>query len=756
MAVTATTTSVSYAANGSTSSFPVPFKFMASSDLLVTRTVAGVVSSYVLGSHYSVAGAGVDAGGSVDFFDFPVSGTTVTITRSTAATQPSSLQTQGAFSSKVHETALDRAALVEQETQASLVAVTARLTSLETTVANGGGGSGGTGSTTSLTLLDSATAIGAAGKFVLRSTAGKAQLSENGGGFHDVFPERTPEEYGAVGDGSTDDSTAFQVFLTAAQTTNLKLKLNPTKTYRIATPLTYVGTTTASFVVEGGVQSPVGLQGSRLVYDGTAGGTLFHGSGMWGCCFRNVIFDGNDKAQKLVHIDGQLSGSLAASAHNTIQGCSFFRLQQSGTPEAVVAGSSGGAQSSELRVQDCYFRGTESALTTHLGHGVATFGAANVKNLFVEGCEFYHLNIGIYNVGSGSDISTVQGCYFGDVNVAVSVGNQTTIVFGCGQETQSITSSRFVVGGTTSTPTSCTIQNCYSVIKCPTDDYGIQVVGGHLELVGNDLRNNRTSTSVYKVQSVAGIRVKADASAASRGSVSSRGNWYGNVVPTTNATVAYAPIYDTSNNHLLEDEFGARGGGALIESWGDIGYPVDGLTNPYHLETCRGTPQEVRMNAYSSQVGFGRFVRGGQCRRANQVIDMDVGDMLALGSSPTGNLQVGKLYQRWAAMRVYMEVLTPFAGPSLTAATVALGPGSGPSTFLLLASSVTASAGTTYGKVDADLGTLLSRSAAIQGGYLASTTADTVLSALITTTGCNINALTAGRVRFYLTTEAID
>jgi hypothetical protein len=131
MAVTATTTSVSYAGNGSTTVFAVPFKFISSTDLLVTKTVGGVTSSYAMGSQYSVSGAGSDSGGTVNFVDTPQVGDTVTIKRSTPATQPASLQVQGVFSAKVHEAALDRATLVEQETQARTASLETRLTTAE-------------------------------------------------------------------------------------------------------------------------------------------------------------------------------------------------------------------------------------------------------------------------------------------------------------------------------------------------------------------------------------------------------------------------------------------------------------------------------------------------------------------------------------------------------------------------------------------------------------------------------------------------
>jgi hypothetical protein len=109
--VTTTAFSVTYTGNGSNLLYTVPFKFLSSSDLIVT--VNNVTK--VLGIDYSVSGAGSITGGSVLFNSPPPNGQAVVITRSTPSTQPTSLPTQGPFFPPIHENAWDRLTLQIQE-----------------------------------------------------------------------------------------------------------------------------------------------------------------------------------------------------------------------------------------------------------------------------------------------------------------------------------------------------------------------------------------------------------------------------------------------------------------------------------------------------------------------------------------------------------------------------------------------------------------------------------------------------------------
>jgi hypothetical protein len=134
MTVSATSPSIGYTGNGSATVFPVPFKFIDAADLVVTiKPTGGVATVLLLGSGYTVMGAGVDGGGSLTTSSAPASGAALTITRSTPATQPTSLTLAGTFSPKTHERMADRNLLVVQETQTRTAALEGRISSVEAT-----------------------------------------------------------------------------------------------------------------------------------------------------------------------------------------------------------------------------------------------------------------------------------------------------------------------------------------------------------------------------------------------------------------------------------------------------------------------------------------------------------------------------------------------------------------------------------------------------------------------------------------------
>lgn len=88
MTVNTTTNRVSYAGNGTTTAFAVPFPFLADADLVVLERTdsTGVELTKTLTTHYTVSGAG-DASGTVTMLTAPATGVTLVIYRDPALTQ---------------------------------------------------------------------------------------------------------------------------------------------------------------------------------------------------------------------------------------------------------------------------------------------------------------------------------------------------------------------------------------------------------------------------------------------------------------------------------------------------------------------------------------------------------------------------------------------------------------------------------------------------------------------------------------------
>lgn len=88
MTLSSTVSRVSYAGNGVTTAFSFPYYFLSTSDLVVILTASdGTQTTKTLTTHYTVTGAGVQAGGTVTMITAPASGETLVIYRDPAQTQ---------------------------------------------------------------------------------------------------------------------------------------------------------------------------------------------------------------------------------------------------------------------------------------------------------------------------------------------------------------------------------------------------------------------------------------------------------------------------------------------------------------------------------------------------------------------------------------------------------------------------------------------------------------------------------------------
>ena len=126
MTVSTSTSFVSYAGNGSLTTFAYTFKIFQDSDLLVTlvNDTTGVETTQVLTTDYTVSGAGSAGGGNVTFTTAPASGTTVKIRRVLPVTQETDYVANDPFPAEAHEDALDKLTmLVQQEAANSDLAI---------------------------------------------------------------------------------------------------------------------------------------------------------------------------------------------------------------------------------------------------------------------------------------------------------------------------------------------------------------------------------------------------------------------------------------------------------------------------------------------------------------------------------------------------------------------------------------------------------------------------------------------------------
>lgn len=214
MTVSANSPSVSYVENGVTLAFPAPFRYIDASHLVVERISGGVATPLAYGSAWSATAGPTDAGGTVTLVA-TVAGATLRIRRSTPRAQQTDYATNDTFPAETHETALDRAMLIDQEQDVGAADIAARalmvppgeVAALLPVLANRAGKVASWSAGGALEGMDPAA-------LALSIVASLAPIAPQYG-FDLAGAWLTPEQYGAKGDGVTDDTAAFIALSTA-------------------------------------------------------------------------------------------------------------------------------------------------------------------------------------------------------------------------------------------------------------------------------------------------------------------------------------------------------------------------------------------------------------------------------------------------------------------------------------------------------------------------------------------------------------
>jgi len=121
MTVESTQRKVQYAGDDSQTTFPFTFPILEDTDLTVTLTSSGIDTIQVLDTNYSVpvSGSFYD-GGQVEMVIPPATGETLTIERIMDLTQETDYVEGDAFTAQVHEEALDKTVMIDQQLQGEI------------------------------------------------------------------------------------------------------------------------------------------------------------------------------------------------------------------------------------------------------------------------------------------------------------------------------------------------------------------------------------------------------------------------------------------------------------------------------------------------------------------------------------------------------------------------------------------------------------------------------------------------------------
>jgi hypothetical protein len=117
MTISTQLSKTTYAGNGVTTQFPVPFPFQKDEDIRALLLADGSKVALAQGTHYTLCGAGESTGGSLTMLAAPASGQTLVIWRSPAIVQEVDYVENAAFPAETHEGALDLLTMICQSLQ---------------------------------------------------------------------------------------------------------------------------------------------------------------------------------------------------------------------------------------------------------------------------------------------------------------------------------------------------------------------------------------------------------------------------------------------------------------------------------------------------------------------------------------------------------------------------------------------------------------------------------------------------------------
>lgn len=214
---------IQYTGNGTTTIFAYNFRVDDSSWI-------NVYVNENLVTNYSVSGVGLDAGGNITFTVAPVSGTLVTIIRNVPKTQSLDLIRNAGFPADSMELELDKLTMMVLDLQEKVdrsIKLPVSDTNLDSGLdivsvrKNGALGFDNTGNITYYTVPDS-------------PLASDSFLASGAGAVARTYQDKNRDivsvkDFGAVGDGTTDDTSAIQ----AALNSNPTLLIFPKGTYKV-------------------------------------------------------------------------------------------------------------------------------------------------------------------------------------------------------------------------------------------------------------------------------------------------------------------------------------------------------------------------------------------------------------------------------------------------------------------------------------------------------------------------------------------
>jgi hypothetical protein len=434
--------------NGVTTVFPFTFKVFTTADILVTYLDAsGVESVLVLSTNYTVslnADQNTSPGGSVTLLVAPATATYITLTSQLANTQTLALTNSGGFYPESINNALDRTVieiqqLAEQASRSITIPKSSTASPLMPIPAannvlvwnNAATALINLPATTGTSLVNLAASTGST--LVGTKTSGTGAVTRTVASKLNDSPSVL--DFGAIGDGVTDDTAAITAAITAASLVNGGLYF-PEGTYLITSSLVVPNTVTSIFGA-GATTSVIKTTNNSLYAITLSGGFSFlsvsnigftgplstnsasaaiYTTGIAGdlnqkCTFSNIACSGYNVFYK----DAQLGRTTGSGLEGGTNWCIFTNLQINNCGSAVFWFTQGSGTGNVFSSSTFNLRLSGSSVWKYEGSGCV------VGDIIITGCQL--------------------GCYAGSGGIGISTGDNTVY-----RAQLSITSCQFDAG----------------------------------------------------------------------------------------------------------------------------------------------------------------------------------------------------------------------------------------------------------------------------------------------------------------------